>query len=146
MILLALIACAVEPPPAGPPPAPPPARSAASSSAAAPPAELPLSLATDIQPIIDLYCIEGCHVAGASYANSLEADVAYQELVDAPSWEIPLLDRVDPGRPELSYLVYKMRGEQGQIGGMGGTMPPEVELPKEDFDMIYRWIEQGAAP
>ena len=110
------------------------------------PIEAPLSFAVDVEPILERSCVEGCHVTGASGPNSLETDVAYQELVDAPSREVPLLDRVEPGQPELSYVIFKLRGEQGEIGGMGSGMPPDEPLSPEEFGVIYQWIEQGALP
>ena len=132
LLLAATLVRACAPPPAPrPPPSPP---------------QAPLSFAADVQPILERSCVEGCHVSGASGPNSLEARSAYQELVDAPSREVPLLDRVEPGQPELSYLIFKLRGRQGQVGGMGTAMPPDGELPQEDFDIIFAWIVQGAPP
>ena len=46
------------------------------------------------------------------------------------------------GRPEYSYLVYKLLGD-GPIAG--ARMPPEGEpLTDEEIDRVARWIGAGA--
>ncbi len=87
-----------------------------------------------------------CHSSSAAQAGLvLEADVAYHNIVDAPSTEVPSLHRVEPFDPTQSYLYLKITGEQGSVGGTGSTMPLGAPpLPQEAIDTIRLWIEQGA--
>lgn len=62
-----------------------------------------------------------------------------------PRWGALL--RIDPGdapglgRPEYSYLVYKLLGD-GPI--RGGRMPPDAPLPIDDIAAVADWIAAGA--
>jgi len=48
--------------------------------------------------------------------------------------------RVNPGNPDLSYLIQKLEGP----GAAGGQMPPSGPLPQADIDVIRQWITDGA--
>lgn len=76
----------------------------------------------------------GCH-GGANPAENLNLDAAhsYNDLLDVPSTEEPMLDRVKPGDPTDSYLVIHMQKE-----GDGA--------PASDIPFVIQWIQDGALP
>ena len=89
-----------------------------------------------------------CH-SGTPPANgvpvSLDAAVAWSELVGVPSTQLPSLNLVEPGRPEDSYLVAKLRGTHALDGGSGAQMPIGEEPRAEDeLTAIEAWITNGA--
>lgn len=84
-----------------------------------------------------------CH-AGASAPEGLQLDAAhaYNALVGVPSVEEPSLLRVNPGNPDMSYMVLKIEGAPGIEGGQ---MPlGETPLPQATIDAIRQWITNGA--
>jgi hypothetical protein len=60
-------------------------------------------------------------------APQLDALAAYAALVNAPSGQ-SALPCVTPGAPEASYLVYKLRGDAGAVGGSVLTPMPPARL------------------
>jgi CHRD domain len=102
----------------------------------------PVSLARQIQPIFKASC--ACHLGGFSAAGvSLDDGDAYASLVSVPSGQSEL-NLVDPGDPEKSYLIHKLRGTQRQVGGSGKRMPEGGSLSQAKIRLIERWILQGA--
>jgi hypothetical protein len=84
-----------------------------------------------------------CHI-GASAPEGLQLDAAhaYNDLVGVPSAEEPNFLRVNPGNPDLSYMVLKIEGAPGIEGGQ---MPlGETPLPQATIDAIRQWITNGA--
>lgn len=84
-----------------------------------------------------------CHI-GASAPEGLQLDAAhsYNLLVGVPSVEDGSLDRVMPGDPDHSYMVLKIEGAAGIVGGQ---MPlGETPLPQATIDAIRQWIMDGA--
>ena len=84
-----------------------------------------------------------CHI-GASAPEGLRLDVAdsYNLLVGVQSAEVPSLLRVMPGDPDESYIVLKLQGSAGIVGGrmpLGGPY-----LPQPTIDVIRQWITNGA--
>jgi hypothetical protein len=86
-----------------------------------------------------------CH-SGNPPANapvSLDADRAWQELVGVPSTQAGI-SLVEPGSPGASYLVNKVRGTQGEVGGLN-LMPLNAEpLSEDEILAIEAWITNGA--
>ena len=84
-----------------------------------------------------------CHSgAGAPHGLMLDAAHSYNLIVGVPSAEQPSLDRVNPGNPDISYLVLKIEGASGISGGQ---MPlNETPLPQSTIDAIRQWISAGA--
>jgi hypothetical protein len=77
---------------------------------------------------------------------SLDPDVGWSQMVSVPSVQAPL-NVVEPGRPESSYLVNKLRGTQSSVGGLGELMPPPAAgspLTEEEILSIEAWITSGA--
>jgi len=99
-----------------------------------------------VQPILTANCaLSGCH-AGASPAQgmNLSSGQAYANIVGVPSIESSLL-RVKPSEPDSSYLVHKIQGTQGSVGGSGGRMPlGGAALSQTQIDAIRQWITDGA--
>lgn len=105
----------------------------------------PVSLKTDLQPIINSQCVF-CHVTGAENGGlNLGRRDAYAALI-ANSTQASM-PRVTPGDTTKSYLVHKLRGTQLDAGGSGTRMPmndPPRPLDAAQLDLFVRWIESGA--
>jgi hypothetical protein len=76
----------------------------------------------------------GCHGGANPAANlSLDAAHSYNDLVNVPSTEQPMLERVKPGDPTDSFLVIHL-----QKDGDGA--------PASDIPFVIQWIIDGALP
>lgn len=109
-------------------------------------ADAPVSFKTQLQPIINTQCVF-CHVTGAENGGlNLARSVAYKNLVGAPSTESPL-KRVEPGKPDESYLLRKLEGTHVDAGGTGASMPfadPPRLLDPSLRALFKAWVAQGA--
>ena len=88
-----------------------------------------------------------CHAGSPppSAPMSLEEGQAYASLVGAVSNEAPALARVAPGKPDQSYLINKLRGTAGSVGGLATRMPLDQEpLTEAEIAEIEDWIARGA--
>lgn len=106
-----------------------------------------VSFRKEVQPILTARCV-ACHVTGAENAGlNLQRSIARANLVGIPSTEAPIA-RVEPGSPEKSYIMHKLRGTQAQVGGSGMAMPladgHASPLSPDEIALIERWIAQGA--
>lgn len=120
------------PPPEPPPPPPPPP----------PPAGFdPTFSAIQANVFTPTCATAGCHAGGSPAANlNLEAANSYAQLVGIASTQDAGVQRVNPGNPDMSYLVTKLEGP----GAAGGQMPPSGPLPQSEIDVIRQWILDGA--
>lgn len=85
----------------------------------------------------------GCHdAATASNGLVLEAGRSYALLVDRPALGASL-DRVEPGDPERSYLIHKLRGDPTITGDRMPLDGPPYLTP-EQIQGIAGWIRAGA--
>ncbi len=50
------------------------------------------------------------------------------------------IQRVNPGNPDMSYLIAKLEGS----AATGNVMPPSGALPQAEIDVIRQWISDGA--
>jgi hypothetical protein len=84
-----------------------------------------------------------CHIgASAPFGLQLDAAHSYNLLVGVPSAEQSSLLRVKPGDPDNSYMVHKIEGLAGIVGG---RMPlGQTPLPQTTIDAIRQWIANGA--
>lgn len=84
-----------------------------------------------------------CHTGGnPPQGLNLSEGQSYSNLVNVSSNERPDLLRVDPGNPNQSYLLMKIEGAEGILGGrMPFGRPP---LSKEQIDVVRQWIANGA--
>lgn len=86
----------------------------------------------------------GCHTAAAASGELvLEAGQAYSQIVNRPAVGNSALDRIEPGNPERSYLIKKLRGDPDITGA---RMPPDSpgSLTQEQMDGIVAWVLAGA--
>ena len=110
-----------------------------------------ISFSGNIQPIFDRSCaLSGCHVPGSLGGNlDLSPGKSYQQLVNRDSFQQPRKKRVEPGNPNVSYLVMKVEGTPG-ISGLQMPQgcpapPPGGSCPApDDISAIRTWIEQCA--
>jgi len=86
----------------------------------------------------------GCHVGGSGGLSMPDMMGAYNNLVDAPSGDVPGMNRVEPGDPDNSYMFHKISNTQGDVGGAGGRMPLGGELNPAEISAIEDWILDGA--
>jgi hypothetical protein len=86
----------------------------------------------------------GCHdAASASAGMVLAAGVSYGQIVNRPSTERSTLDRIEPGDPNRSYLIKKLRGDS-DITGDRMPLDRPGGLPQEQIDGIIAWVRAGA--
>ena len=126
--------------------------SAPPKRACKPPAVLTISFAHTIQPIFDRSCaLVSCHTGAVpAQGQDLTAGVAYSQLVNVPSTEQPKLKRVNPGHPELSYLVRKIEGGPNISGVLMPNGCPGVPqngaqcLTADEIAAIVQWVTECA--
>ena len=83
----------------------------------------------------------GCHSGGEPAAGlSLEGDFAAR-IVGVASGQRPDFKLVEPGKPDDSYLLIKVRGDDEIVSQQ---MPPGNPLPAEQVEIIRAWIASGA--
>ncbi len=85
-----------------------------------------------------------CHIDGeASAGLNLDMDGDLREtLLGGSSGEVPY---VTPGAPESSYMLMKLEGTFGDVGGAGDQMPRGRDpLPAETLELFEGWISAGA--
>jgi hypothetical protein len=94
------------------------------------------------QNVFNRICID-CHVGiAAPEGLRLDAQNSYANLVNVPSQEQPDLLRVNPGNPDLSYIIRKLEGGPNITGGQ---MPLDrAPLDPQTITTIRLWIAQGA--
>jgi len=107
------------------------------------PASAP-SFKKDVMPLLQRQCV-ACHMTGDEQGQlGLMPKIAYGSLVKKQSTQAQLA-RVEPGDPERSYLLHKLRGTHLDQGGSGARMPMGMpELGEEDLARISAWIKAGA--
>lgn len=86
----------------------------------------------------------GCHAASAASGGMvLEAGRSYGEIVNRPAAGNSSLDRVEPGDPERSYLIKKLRGDP-DITGAPMPLDNPGSLTREQLDGLVGWVLAGA--
>ena len=95
-----------------------------------------------VSEVFAVSCVtSGCHSGGDPAAGlSLEGDFAAR-IVGVASEQRSDLKLVDPGNPDKSYLLLKVRGDDEIISQQ---MPPGAPLPAEQMEIIRAWIASGA--
>jgi len=105
------------------------------------------SLARDVQPIFSASCLtQFCHTTTTQTAKLVLAPgVSYENLVAVKSIENPCTsyDRVKPGMPDASYLMFKLAGSGPCFFGV--RMPKSAPaLAPSAIATIRAWITEGA--
>lgn len=72
----------------------------------------------------------------------LSSGAAFANLVAVRSTKVPSMFRVNPGKPEESYLVQKIERTNPPIGGQMPLGDPP--LSRDQIEIIRRWIVTGA--
>ncbi len=89
--------------------------------------------------------LSGCHnAATASQGLVLASGLTFGNIVGVPSQQMPSLDRIEPGDPDLSYLVRKVRGDSSITGGRMPLNGPPF-LTEQQIQDIEDWVEAGAS-
>lgn len=71
----------------------------------------------------------------------LSPGVAYEQVVGVASSQQSGLARVEPGDPENSYLVRKLRGDPGISGS---PMPLIGSVSEGARQLVIDWVRRGA--
>jgi hypothetical protein len=81
-----------------------------------------------------------CHtdISRAAGISFDDPDEGYRALAGVTCGGGTANDLVVAGQPEVSKLMYLLRGEEIR------RMPPDVPLPETEIEIIQRWIEEGA--
>ncbi len=105
-----------------------------------------LSFSGGVQPIFTDNCaFTQCHAGASPQADmNLSEGMAYQNIVNVSSRQVSTMVRVAPGEPDSSYLVLKIEGRAGSVGGVATRMPLGGMLTQAQIDTIRRWMENGA--
>lgn len=86
----------------------------------------------------------GCHTGGTA-PRGLRLDSeenSYTYLVNQTADEVPALMRVNPGKPDESYIIRKLEGAAGIVGAqmpLGGPY-----LTQQQINKVRDWIANGA--
>lgn len=104
----------------------------------------PISFQRDIAPLLAKECAY-CHmVQGPDAGLILEPHYAYAMTVGVPSSESSLL-RIEPGKPERSYLMFKLWNRHREVQGRGTKMPPGWrQSTVAEIALVGDWIAAGA--
>lgn len=106
-------------------------------------ADTEVSFEHDLLPVLVWRC-GYCHMREDRHGSLIiDPELAYRSLVNVPAVSFAQMKRVEPGKPERSFLIYKMTGEHGRLGAAGRSMP-SWPLPEEFIDLLRQWIAQGA--
>lgn len=111
------------------------------------PQATPATLQQIQDTIFTPHCAIGtCHDSGSAAQNlDLSAGASYSQLVNVPSVDAAGVFRVDPGKPDDSFLVIKVQGPPPP--GEGSQMPLAGPLLNTDqIQLIRNWILEGANP
>jgi OmcA/MtrC family decaheme c-type cytochrome len=87
-----------------------------------------------------------CH-GGTSPPNfpRLDAGASHDAIVQVASQQASGLSLVEPFLPEQSYLLLKLRGDGGTVGGIATTMPlADAALDPSEISAVEAWIANGA--
>ena len=96
----------------------------------------------EVGQVFAVSCVfSGCHSGGDPAAGlSLEGDFAGR-IVGVASEQRPDFKLVDPGNPNKSYLLMKVRDDDEIVSQQ---MPPGAPLSAEQVEIIRAWIASGA--
>ena len=101
--------------------------------------------AIEAEIIVPRCATAACHEGDPpAFFPQLDAGVARERLLEG-SQQAPLA-MIQPGDPDASYLVHRLRGDAGSVGGVGTPMPiGDVLLDEAEIQAIEGWIRNGAS-
>ena len=86
--------------------------------------------------------LSGCHAGSAPAAGmNLSAGASYGNIVGVTSTERGDLKRIEPGDPNRSYLVRKIRGDADIVGS---PMPLVGSMTPAQRQLVVDWVRRGA--
>jgi len=86
--------------------------------------------------------LAGCHAGNSPTGGmNLTAGVAYANIVGVHSTERADLNRIQPGDPDRSYLVKKIRGDADIVGS---PMPLIGSITAAQRQLVIDWVRRGA--
>ena len=104
----------------------------------------------DVTTVFALSCAtQGCHTGNppTNTPDSFDPELAYDALVGQPAIQVPSMPLIEPGNPDRSYTVLKIRGTASGAGGVATRMPLNARpLSDEDQAAVESWILAGALP
>ena len=88
----------------------------------------------------------GCHGFSPDAPMSLLKTEAYDKLVCVLSVQAEGLYRVNPSKPQDSYILHKLRGTASEVNGdPAPQMPKDADpLEAETISAVEAWIAAGA--
>jgi mono/diheme cytochrome c family protein len=108
----------------------------------------PEQLSTITETIFVPRCAtSACHAGHPppSAPGSYELEWIWGDIVGVPSQQLATMNVVEPFDPEHSYLVYKLRGTAGMVGGNASPMPiGDLLLTEAEIQAVEAWIRNGA--
>jgi hypothetical protein len=105
------------------------------------------SFASIVQGILVPRCASAaCHGGSPPAAfPRLDPEGAYDAIVGVESQQASGVMLVKPLDPAASYLLLKLRGEAGSVGGLATVMPiGDAALDPSDLAAVEAWIANGA--
>ena len=109
--------------------------------------ETPAAPAATFSEIQDTIFTPTCATAGCHSGSNppdglnLTTGMAYGDIVNVASVQMPALLLVEPGDPDNSYLVRKIQG----AGIVANRMPlGGAPLSQEAIDLVRQWVAEGA--
>lgn len=108
---------------------------------------LSVNFAQDMQPIFTQSCaLSGCHNATTQALGlNLEAGVAFDNIVEVPSRQLPTQPYIAQGDPDDSYLFRKITGAAGISGNrMPRNNPTYFDQNPALLAVVRKWIQEGA--
>lgn len=90
----------------------------------------------DVQKVFKQHCVR-CHTGPKPPKGLSVIPGKIASAIGAPSAEVPAMKLIEPGAPDASYLLKKVRREEGIAGK---PMPPGRPLADEEIQALEAWI------
>jgi mono/diheme cytochrome c family protein len=90
----------------------------------------------DVQKVFKQHCVR-CHTGPKPPKGLSLIPGKIASAIGAPSAEVPTMKLIEPGATDASYLLKKVRREEGVAGK---PMPPGRALAPEEIRVLEDWI------
>ena len=94
------------------------------------------AIPAEVQKVFKQHCVR-CHTGPKPPKGLSLIPARIASAIDATSAEVPALKIIDRSAPESSYLLKKVRREEGIAGK---PMPPGKALTAEEIQVLETWI------